>query len=100
MSEDPSAMFDRFRKSQEPAATDAAAKNAVLEQALTKALRDNHIHEGFRDTIRRLVFDNNDGWRTCCGSACDPCVLPMARCVDQIRKLINYQPGDQDPKPR
>lgn len=64
---------------------------STIEAALTEALRDHHIHEGFRDTIRRLVFEDNDRWRQCCGSACDPCVLPMGRAVDQIRRRIGWQ---------
>lgn len=66
----------------------------TLEAALDRALADNHLHVGFKDAIRRLVFDDNDSWRVCCGSACEPCVLPMGRAVDQVRRLIGWRGGD------
>ncbi len=63
----------------------------ALEAALDEALRDNHVPEGFRDTIRRLVFDPHSDWRVCCGSQCEPCVLPMGRAVDQVRASIGWE---------
>lgn len=64
--------------------------SARLEQALDRALRDQHVHRGFRDWIRRLVFEKGDDWRACCGNNCMPCVLPMARAVDQVRAEIGW----------
>ncbi|MCA8969419.1 MAG: hypothetical protein KDC95_06535 [Planctomycetes bacterium] len=57
-----------------------------FEAILTQAMQDNGIHEAFRETVRRLVFEDGDGWRRCCGSGCDPCVEQFARAVDAIRR--------------
>ncbi|MEZ5989628.1 MAG: hypothetical protein R3F30_10975 [Planctomycetota bacterium] len=62
-----------------------------LERALDKALRDQKVHVAFRDWIRRLVFEQGDDWRVCCGNNCMPCVLPMARAVDQVRAEIGWE---------
>jgi len=73
----------------------------ALEEALDRVLEDQGLHPGFRASIRRLVFDRKEDWRLCCGNHCDPCVLPMARAVDQVRERIHWQPeegaGGQEP---
>lgn len=69
-----------------------------IDAALAHELAAQGIHEGFTDTIRRLVFEDNDDWRRCCGSGCDPCVLQMERAVDGVRKAIHWKPGMPDPK--
>ena len=65
-------------------------KEHKIEEALSIALQENALQEGFRDTIRRLVFDANDQWRICCGNLCEPCVMPMGRAVDRVRELIGW----------
>jgi len=68
-----------------------------LEEALDAALLDQGLHPGFKAWIRRLVFDEKDDWRMCCGNHCEPCVLPMATAVDQVRKQIGWQEGEGEP---
>lgn len=63
-----------------------------LEEALDQALLDQGLHAGFKASIRRLVFEEQEDWRLCCGNYCEPCVLPMARAVDQVRSHIGWRP--------
>ena len=63
-------------------------KQRALEEALDLALEEQQIDVSFRETVRNLVYDKDDRWRVCCGSACEPCVEQVARAVDQVRALI------------
>ena len=68
-----------------------------IEDALTRALAEQGIQEGFRETIRRLIYEESDSWRRCCGSGCEPCVLQMERAVDDVRRAIHWRPGSDAP---
>ena len=43
------------------------------------------MHAGYHRVVRSYVLDERDGWRVCCGSGCDPCMLRLGRIVDRIR---------------
>jgi hypothetical protein len=66
----------------------ARPESARLEAALTRALRENHLDESYRSSVRRYVAMTGDQWRVCCGSGCDPCIEPIARAVDQVRRSL------------
>jgi len=38
--------------------------------------------------VRRYLQRDDDAWRVCCGSLCDPCVLRLGRVVDRVRELL------------
>lgn len=63
-----------------------------LESALSQAMRENMLDEVYRETVRRLLDRQDDFWRRCCGSNCDPCALTLARVVDRVRELTGTGP--------
>ncbi len=71
-----------------------------LDEALDRALADHGLHPGYKETIRRLVFDPSEDWRYCCGNDCNPCVKPMARAVDIVRAAIGWGDGGRSERIR
>lgn len=57
------------------------------EDHVRRALAENQLKPGDRGNLLRFYQRTDDGWRNCCGSACDPCVDRLGRAVDQLRAL-------------
>jgi hypothetical protein len=69
-------------------ARDVDPRSPLVEAVLDEVMREGPLHPAFRETVRRLVFDRNDAWVTCCGNDCDPCVLSMHRAVEAARRRL------------
>jgi len=41
-----------------------------------------------RGLVERYLEQHPDGWKNCCGSSCDPCVLTIGLAVDRARSLL------------
>ena len=61
--------------------------SAVLDAALTRAMRESCLPEWHRETVRGVLEDDED-LGECCGNACDPCVLVLSRVVTRARELL------------
>jgi hypothetical protein len=66
-------------------------QSPLVETVLDEVMRDGALHPGFREMIRRLVFERNDAWQACCGNDCDPCILPMRRAVEAARQRLGLR---------
>ena len=62
-----------------------------VEAALDRALTEHQLDESFRKMVRDLVWDTDDRWRVCCGSACEPCVEQLWRAVNQVRQILGVE---------
>lgn len=60
-----------------------------VESALSQAMAENQLDEVYRGLVRSLLTREDDFWRRCCGSNCDPCALTFGRVVDRVRQLLS-----------
>ena len=44
------------------------------------------VERGFRRSLGDLIARDDDEWRLCCGSGCEPCVELLAKIVDRVRE--------------
>lgn len=59
-----------------------------LERAMKRAMAENGLEEGYRAFVLQYLVRQDDAWRRCCDSSCDPCVLLLARVVDRTREIM------------
>ncbi len=59
------------------------------ERAIAQAMREHRLDEWHRDTVLGLLENPPDPWPPCCGNACDPCTLVLARVVRRARQLLD-----------
>ena len=60
----------------------------MFEQALARALERARLPESERPTVAYFLRRQDDSWRDCCGSGCEPCVQAIAVAVDTARALL------------
>lgn len=56
--------------------------------AILRALDEEGLDPMYDGVVRRYLQRDDDAWRVCCGSLCDPCVLRLGRVVDRVRELL------------
>lgn len=60
-----------------------------FEAALDAALAFAGLDPVWRGNVRSLHEREDAAWRDkCCGGGCDPCVLQLARAVDELRRRL------------
>ncbi len=64
-----------------------------VERALDRAMREQRLPEWHRETARGLLESPPDPWPECCGNACDPCTLVLARVVRRAQQLLEAEDG-------
>jgi hypothetical protein len=67
--------------------------DSPIEQALTIALEENQLPEGYRQSVRELIDQPEADWPRCCGSDCDPCVLTLQRAAARARQVAAKNQG-------
>lgn len=72
----------------EPTVDAEAERSAITEGARFAGLHPTQ--EGF---VREYLRKDRSEWFFCCSSACDPCVLTIARAVDKARELLGLPPS-------
>lgn len=60
----------------------------ALDRAMKQAMAENMLDEGYRTFVLQYLVREDDTWRRCCDSECDPCVLKLGRVVDRTRELL------------
>jgi hypothetical protein len=55
-------------------------------------MEENQLDPAYRGLVRSLLARQDDFWRRCCGSDCDPCALVFCRVVDRVRQLSSESP--------
>ena len=58
------------------------------EAAIEQAMRENMLDEVYRGYVDSYLARDDQTWRTCCNSDCEPCVLKLGRVVDRVRQLL------------
>ncbi|GAB4216449.1 MAG: hypothetical protein OHK0013_42990 [Sandaracinaceae bacterium] len=67
----------------------AASKGAEqVERAIDEGLRAAGMDPSQREMVRRHL-DSPPDPTSCCGNACDPCVLTLARAVRTARRVLD-----------
>src|SRR5690606_29979317 len=61
-------------------------ERSSVEAAIGRALDEEGLDRMYDGVVRRYLERDDDGWRSCCGSLCDPCVLTLGRVVDRVRE--------------
>ena len=61
----------------------------ALERAMQQAMSENMLDEGYRAFVLQYLSREDNTWRRCCDSECDPCVLKLGRVVDRTRELMD-----------
>jgi hypothetical protein len=59
-----------------------------VEEAIDEALRAERLSLAYRKEILLRLDSTDEGWRSCCGSYCDPCAETIGRAVDHARRLL------------
>ena len=72
------------------------AADPRLEAAVLRALERCGLSPSLARSVAALVPRRHDDWRICCGSACEPCVIPLARAVDMVRAELEGIAAAQD----
>jgi hypothetical protein len=57
-------------------------------RAIAEGLRYAGLDPAQEGYVRAYLRQPRSEWFFCCGSACDPCVLTIARAVDRARELL------------
>jgi hypothetical protein len=52
-------------------------------------MQENMLDEVYRGYVDHYLDRSDAGWRMCCNSACEPCVLTLGRVVDRARQLMS-----------
>jgi hypothetical protein len=71
-----------------------------LDAAILRALARCGLSPSFARSVAALVPRRLDDWRVCCGSACEPCVIPLGRAVDMVRAELDGAVRDIDSEDR
>ncbi|MEZ4438220.1 MAG: hypothetical protein R3B72_03985 [Polyangiaceae bacterium] len=58
------------------------------DEAIRQAMRENMLDEAYRSYVDAFLRRDDDLWRSCCDSGCDPCSAQIARVVDRVRQLM------------
>jgi hypothetical protein len=61
-----------------------------VSEARREIVRRACVEAGLDPSLAGLVeslMERDDTWRTCCGSSCNPCTVPLAAAVDRAREL-------------
>ena len=66
----------------------AAANDSLIHAAIQRALQELHHDASWAGAVRRLFDAEDEQWRNCCGSQCDPCVEDLARVLERARALL------------
>ena len=66
----------------------ARTASVDLEEAVDVAVRETRLDPIWRGNVRSLYLREDDNWRRCCGSFCEPCVLTLMAAVDRVRALV------------
>lgn len=71
-----------------------AFEHPSADAAVTAALREAAARAGLAPDqiglIRMYLDEDPDTWASCCGSACDPCVLTIACAVRDARRRLGW----------
>lgn len=70
-------------------AVDAETERRAISEGARFAGLDA-AQEGY---VREYLRKDRSEWFFCCSSACDPCVLTIARAVDKARELLGLPPS-------
>lgn len=66
-------------------------------EEVARAIRDGARYAGLGPSgegyVRAYLDQPRSDWFFCCSSACDPCVLTIARAVDKARELLGLPPS-------
>jgi len=46
------------------------------------------LEEVYRGYVDAYLAREDQTWRMCCNSDCEPCVLKLGRVVDRVRQLL------------
>lgn len=68
-----------------------------IDAAVARGLAAAELPRSFARSVRSVLFRAHDDWRVCCGSGCDPCVVPLGLAVDVAREELGWAPGDPLP---
>lgn len=68
--------------------TSGPAREQELQRCIAEHLREAGVDPGYQRFIRDHLERDDDGWRWCCGSTCDPCVTRLAQVVDRVRAAL------------
>ncbi len=58
------------------------------EQAILQAMAENMLDEVYRGYVDAYLDRNDEHWRFCCNSGCEPCMMALGRVVDRVRQLL------------
>lgn len=58
------------------------------EAAIREGARYAGLGESQHGFVREYLHKDRAEWFFCCGSACDPCVMTIARAVDRAREIL------------
>lgn len=61
-------------------------------RAIAEGARFAGLDEAQQGFVREYLHKAPSDWMFCCGSACDPCVLTIARAVEKARDLLGLPP--------
>ncbi len=71
-----------------------ASEAETAPEVVAVALRDAAARAGLAPDqvglIRMYLDEDPDTWASCCGSACDPCVLTIACAVRDARRRLGW----------
>ncbi|MFO0686821.1 MAG: hypothetical protein U0234_32460 [Sandaracinus sp.] len=68
--------------------TDATLDDAREAAAIGEGLTYANLRESQRGLVRAYLRRDPREWKSCCGSACDPCVLRIGIAVDRARDVL------------
>ena len=66
---------------------------AEEERAIAEGVRWAGLDPSQSGYVREYLRLDRSEWFFCCGSACDPCVMTIARAVDRARELLGLPPS-------
>lgn len=55
--------------------------------AVEQAMREHAVPPWHREDVIAALDTPDEAWPPCCGAACEPCVLTLARVVARARAL-------------
>lgn len=68
-----------------------------IDAAVSSGLAAAELPPSFARSVKSVLFRAHDDWRVCCGSGCEPCVVPLGHAVDVAREELGWAPGDRVP---
>ena len=61
---------------------------ATIDSCILQAMEENGLDSNYRATVLMYLYREDEAWRRCCNSGCEPCMLQIGRTVDRARVLI------------